>query len=206
MTKTFTVIIGHNETKFILHTELATRSSKFFEAAMIRDWAESREKEVTLAEFDEHEFGSYLQWLNTSEVTIKGEAPIWESTKHYLLGDFLGDSAFQGAVLNHVADVVCHANQIPGQSTIRLAWKRTLQDSPIRKLFLEIWALESVARQVKSFKDPNKDFPKDFIVELYQHTILQDFDGRGLFGEERKRTIKNCARKIAKEEIDGDGR
>ena len=72
MSETFVAIIGKSRKRFTLHTELAKRSSKFFEAAMSRDWKEAKEKEVVLEEYTVDEFEGYLQWLTTGEVTFAG--------------------------------------------------------------------------------------------------------------------------------------
>jgi hypothetical protein len=70
MSKTFIAIVGKEEKKkkaFTLYTDVATHSSKFFQAALSIDPPESQHDSVTLTEVSAVEFDYYLQWLSTHD-------------------------------------------------------------------------------------------------------------------------------------------
>lgn len=190
-----------------MHTAVTTRSSDFFKAAMSREWKEGQEKEVTLPDTDEQAFEGYLQWLYTGELTLSEENPFRTLTEHYILGDFLADSAFCGSSLDGIVNKTCENKLLPSASTIELAWEHTLQRSPMRKLYLEAFAApSSIQLLLKYTPDPVKRYPAAFIYDCFQHFITS----RGLEGfnaaSERDRLLMECRRKITSQQADGAGR
>jgi hypothetical protein len=178
MTKTFTACVGQTKKEFTLYTEIATRSSKFFQAALRRDWKgrdwkESRENRVTLAEVHPGVFEGYLQWLNTG--TITSSFPIdkpsaFELVELYILGDFLDDAAFRNAVLD---DLTSSAFEMwPGICSVSLVWENTPGDSPLRKLILEIWAKKPIGLIVEKLVNGVEEYPPAFVVALFAHMAM----------------------------------
>jgi hypothetical protein len=103
MTKTFTACVGTTNKEFTLYTEIATRSSKFFQAALRRDWKESRANRVVLAEVRPGVFEGYLQWPSTGVITSSfpiDKPSAFELAELYILGGFPDDAACKGFVRN----------------------------------------------------------------------------------------------------------
>ncbi|GAB7335545.1 hypothetical protein MBLNU13_g07885t1 [Cladosporium sp. NU13] len=150
MTKTFTVSVGMTRKEFTLYTSIATRSSKFFQAALSRNWQESHENRVVLAEVHPDVFEGYLQWLNTGVITSSfpiSKPTTFDLIEFYILGDFLDDATFCNAVLD---DLMNSAYETwPGICSVNLAWNNTPRDSPLRALILEIWVKKPLSLVVE---------------------------------------------------------
>lgn len=205
MSDTFAVFVGEGKRKYVLHTGIATRSSGFFRAAMEREWKESRDKQITLAETNEDIFEGYLQWLNTGDITFSGPPSMLTMTSFYILGDFLDDPAFRSAALDCIVARACESNKFPTSTIIRLAWEDTVRGSPIRKLYLEIWNTHRLATQLLWLTHLPSDYPREFIVELYEHCMTSRELDRQISRDERVRMIRECRRKIAEQQSDRAG-
>lgn len=201
MSETFVAIVGKSRKRFMLHTELAKRSSKFFEAAMSRDWKEAKEKEVVLEDVKEHHFEGYLQWLTTNEVTFVGTPRMAAMTKLYILGDFLGDLAFRNAVLDRIVRRACDDNVFPGFQSIQAAWEKTPAGCPLRKLFLDIWvapiAVENRLAELRKYED---DYPKAFIIDYHEHLLAVHGPKKPFLNSEAcKRMIEESRRSLTEQ-------
>ena len=60
MVESFIVCVGDEAKEFVVIQSIATRSSKFFQAAMTRDWKEALEKRVMLPGTKVSVFEAYL--------------------------------------------------------------------------------------------------------------------------------------------------
>lgn len=175
MTKTFIVSVGATKKEFTLYTEIATRSSKFFQAALSRNWKESQENRVVLAEVHPDVFEGYLQWLNTGVITSSfpiGKPTTFDLAELYILGDFLDDATFRDAVLD---DLIYSAYDMwPGICSVNLVWDNTTRDSPLRALILEIWAEKPMPLVIEKLVREADEYPGAFMVELIEHMALSD--------------------------------
>lgn len=175
MTKTFIACVGPTEKEFIIYTEIAKRSSKFFQAALSRDWKETHDNRVTLAEVQTDLFESYLQWLNTSVITSSfpiGMPSMIHLAELYILGDFLDDTDFRNAVLD---DITAFAYDMwPGICCVKLAWEKTPKDSPLRAMILEIWARKPLGMVVEKLVSQADEYPGAFMAELFAHMAASD--------------------------------
>jgi hypothetical protein len=133
MSATFIVSVGTKGKGFTLYENLATRSSDFFRAAMSRDWKESREKKVVLADAKGDVFEGYLQWLNIGDITFHRNGSYSELADLYILGDYLGVSKFRGAVLDCLVERACSTETMaPNAILIARVWDQTRSGSPLR--------------------------------------------------------------------------
>jgi hypothetical protein len=177
MSATFVVSVGNTEKEFTLYENLATRSSDFFRAAMSRDWKESRERKVVLADAKVDVFEGYLQWLNTGDITFHRNGSYSELADLYILGDYLGVSKFRGAVLDCLVERACSTETMaPNAILIARVWDQTRSGSPLRKLILEIWASLPLELVVKQFKQADKGYPQEFVLDYLQNLV----DAHGL--------------------------
>jgi hypothetical protein len=129
MTERFIVAVGKKAKEIPVITSIATRSSKFFQAAMQHDWKEAHEKRVPLPETKVDVFEGYLQWLCTGQITLADldsdldPEQRWfiQSVCFYVLGDYLDDLKFCHAVLGYIATRFLEKRGPPGPGIIRFA-------------------------------------------------------------------------------------
>ena len=191
MRKTFLVVVGEDETEFTVHTDVASRSSKFFRAALSSGWKESLQNHVTLKNITSINFGYYLQWLSTNDHKFLVELSLLTFVQLYILGDFLDDSAFRTCLLNHFVKKAVDILICPGGAVVTAAWEQTPRDSPLRKVIVEIWITASKNELVTRFAGVHKDVPKEFIVDCLQR--IGDTHARAredMSPEDRKRAIE----------------
>lgn len=200
MSETFLVLVGDDQKPFTLYKNIATRSFKFFQAAMNRNWLECQEENVTLAEVQVGTFECYLQWLNTGDITFEGDPSTSALARFYILGDFLDDVSFRNAVLDEIVNQACHPHRVPSLGAIRLAWEQTPAGCPLRKLILEIWATRSTERTAGVFADPDFDCPKASIVDYFQHLVaFYGVSRPAVSDKERIRRLEECRHELAVE-------
>lgn len=115
MVESFVVCVGPEAKELVLIKSIAKRSSKFFQAAMSRDWKEAFEKRVMLPETEVNVFEGYLQWLYTGHITFTCSIDVEYSamSTFYILSDFLDDLAFRNAVLNEALAKHGASNELP---------------------------------------------------------------------------------------------
>ena len=200
MSKTFVVTVGDEEKEFILHTDVAARSSKFFRAAMSNDWKESRQNRVTLKELETVDFELYLQWLSTNEHSFLSDLNLHRLAELYILGDFLDDFAFRAAMLNHFVKKTVDGIVYPDHSIVTPTWEQTPEGSPLRKIIVELWVFSPIEILADRFTGPEKHVPKAFIVEYLRR--IGDTQARAkenLTGNERRRMIESRRDELLKE-------
>jgi len=173
MTKTFTASIGTTKKEFTIYTEIATRSSKFFQAALNRNWKEKKDNRIVLAEVHPDVFEGYLQWLNTGVITSSfpiSKPTMFDLAELYILGDFLDDASFRNAVLD---DLMTSAYDMwPGICSVNLAWSNTPKDSPLRALILEVWVKKPMALVVEKLVREADEYSGAFMAELLAHMAV----------------------------------
>lgn len=173
MTKTFTVSVGTTKKEFTLYTEIATRSSKFFQAALTRNCKESHENRILLAEVHPDVFEGYLQWLDTGVITSSfpiSKPTMFDLAELYILGDYLDDATFRNAVLDDLT--ISAYEMLPGICSVKLAWGNTARGSPLRALISEIWAKKPTALVVEKLVREADEYPGAFIAELFEHMAV----------------------------------
>lgn len=200
MGTTFVAVIGKQKKGFTLHQSVATRSSKFFKAAMSRDWKGTQQKRVTLEEVKVSEFGSYLQGLSTNDHSFLEELHMYDLARLYILGDFLDDSAFRTVMLKSLVQKAIHDNTYPDATIVAFVWDHTPETSPLRKIVVEMWTTLSVSDLGNRFAEP--DISKVFIVDCVQHLAKKQDHMANIVGEQRKRVLEACRDELIKEQID----
>lgn len=200
MSKTFVAVVGENQKEFMLHTNVASRSSGFFRAAMNNDWRESQQNRVTLGEIEASEFERYLQWLSTHDHSFLDGISFRRLAKLYILGDFLDDSAFRMDMLKRFTSKAITTNTYPDLGVIILVWEQTPEHSPLRKLIVETWITSSIKRLAEMFANADQDAPKAFIVDCL-HRISETMLGgnESIKGDSRMRVLESCRDKVLKE-------
>ena len=191
MSKTFIAMVGEWEEEFTLHTDVACRSSKFFQTALDRDWKESQTNTVVLHDVKAAHFESYLQWLSTNDHSFLEEYDLVELAKLYILGDFLDDSDFRVAMLRSLAKRAIERNTRPRRKAVESIWDQTPENSPLRKMILERWATLPIESLAERFAEAGKSFPMNSIVDCLRRIgELTTVPKEGVTGEDRRRLLQ----------------
>ena len=164
MRKTFVAVVGEDKTEFTLYTNVASRSSKFFQAALGKVWQESLQNRVTLKDVKAIEFETYLQWLSTNDHSFLADSDLHELAGLYILGDFLDDLAFRVEMLNWFTSRAINENICPHPLTLTLIWEQTPDTSPLRKMSIEAWITRYIECLAREFAKTDRDIPREFIV------------------------------------------
>lgn len=103
MSKTFITVVGEEQQEFTLHTDVACRSSKFFQAALSKGWKESLQNRVMLREITTIDFQGYLQGSSSNDPSHLEAISMGRTISLYILGHFLDDSTLRVAMLKTFA-------------------------------------------------------------------------------------------------------
>jgi hypothetical protein len=206
LSEIITVCIGIDKKEYFTHENIASKSSRYVKAALSRQWEESRARRIQLPEVDIRPFEGYSHWLytNTILLTTNGPPAMYELVENYILGDYLDDSAFRRAVLEHMLCIRFEQGTMPCGGSIALAWERTTSSSPLRKVLTELVLSRSMSYVADGFKDDD-EYPRDFIVDVVWHfTQDQNLIGTSASpstGRSRETVKKNCRRYIDEGEL-----
>lgn len=171
--ETIIICVGPELEEFTVHKSVATKSSEFIRAALSNDWKEAKEKRVTIEDTEVQTFENYLHWLYTSELitsTKPNDHSYLPIVKLYILGDYLNDSLFCNAALERVVKNRYETHGVPSPHSVKMAYERTPEGSPLRKIFREFFASSTLAKFLPIFKD-YPVFPREFVVDVCSETL-----------------------------------
>ena len=200
MSKTFIAVVGEKQKEFTLYTDVACRSSKFFQAALSKGWKESLQNRVTLREITTIHFQACLQWLSTNDPSHLEAISRGRAVDLYILGDYLDDSAFRTAMLKTFVREAIDKFQYPRDTLVTQVWESTPEGSPLRKMVLEIWITESIEKLAERFAKSDRNYPKAFIVECLRRIGETNAAANKCFSdEERKQRLQSRRDEILKD-------
>ncbi|KAK5739505.1 hypothetical protein LTR17_005194 [Elasticomyces elasticus] len=177
-TDAFTVLVGAEEEKFIVHASIATKHSKFFQAACNGGFKEAEEKTIRLPETTPATFRAYLQWAYSGSVVMVDEEELkadvtgaesrWRLTKLYVLANFLANTPLQNNVIDeYVGSLLSNAKYGTGPRCLKLAYEHTPTGSSLRRLFVEDWRITiRRGKNVKWFQVHRDEIPVEFQGDL----------------------------------------
>jgi len=171
VTERFVVVVGKEKKEIPVITSIATRSSKFFQAAMNHGWKEAHEKRVPLPETRVDIFEGYVQWLYTGHITFtENDTPGYLLLiRFYILGDYLDDVNFHHAVLDHVVAFYLDSSRVPGREIVKFVWDNTTSDSLLRQLILDLWTIMQLDYSITHILGPvNTGYPQDFVHQHFE--------------------------------------
>lgn len=176
------VLVGKDETRFVVHQNLICERSDFFRAACEGDWRESSEKVVRLPEADIEPFSIYVAWLYTSNVDASSELLINQGPKYvtaldntdrelilerltdaYLLGDMLQDVKFRNALVDEVMALVEALKWLPDVEALEDTWDRLPHGSTMAKLWVDYVASDC---KEETFEQNSLRYPASFVREI----------------------------------------
>jgi hypothetical protein len=105
-------------------------------------------------------------------------------------------------MLNLFAKRAVDKNVLPDHSIVNPTWEQTPENSPIRRIVVEIWAAQPITFLAERFAGPDKNVPKSFIVNCLQR--VADTRARAVENpavEERKLVIDRSRDEVLKDFI-----
>lgn len=155
-----TVLVGPEETKFILPETIVCRESKFFQCACNGEWKEAAEKTVKLPEVQPHSFGVFFGWLNTEELDFSKSAHEDAPSKYdqsmsheafntivdrivesFIIGDMLQSPRFCNTLVDELRRLVDGTALVPARPERHPSlFNELLQNSTIRRLVVDYTA------------------------------------------------------------------
>ncbi|KAK3637789.1 hypothetical protein LTR56_011995 [Elasticomyces elasticus] len=134
-TDLITVLVGAEESRFIVHKDAICAKSPFFNAACGREWIEGQEKTVRLPEQDAGAFKVYLRWVysDTLNMALMEEPPGYvvipsflNLTKAWLLSTYLQDDALCNKLIDlQLAKYQASGSGVVSKSTLDYVFEHT---------------------------------------------------------------------------------
>ncbi|KAK5728055.1 hypothetical protein LTR17_012252 [Elasticomyces elasticus] len=172
-TDLITVLVGAEESRFIVHKDAICAKSPFFNAACGREWIEGQEKTVRLPEQDAGAFKVYLRWVysDTLNMALMEEPPGYvvipsflNLTKAWLLSTYLQDDALCNKLIDlQLAKYQASGSGVVSKSTLDYVFEHTPAESHIARLFLDALASASDA---EGFAASGKDLPSPVLFDM----------------------------------------
>ena len=182
------VVVGNEEVKFAIPTDLISNRSKFFKSACSERWNVDG-KPIQLADEDPQTFGHYLKCVYENEVKVEDNKYI-PLVSLYVLADKLGDFRSANIVIDHIMRRSDETNSVPSKSTITAVMERTVEKSPLRRLMIDFYVHEAAETffQDGEEEDENDKFPNDFLLAVVRELAqLKNKKGLQSLSSERQK-------------------
>lgn len=143
------VLVGPDKTPFNVHRATVCAKSKFFEAALTRDWKEKKEATVNLPDMAPYEFAVFVHWMYAGEIDDEGSGlkrPTDDKTfggvfAAFLAGDVLDNETLRNQAMTEMIRIDNDERIIPGDISVSRYWDRTAEGSPLRRYLVDSYAL-----------------------------------------------------------------
>lgn len=187
------MLVGGDKTKFVVHENIACRTSLFFRTAVRGDWKEATQKTVQLPEVKAEVFGTYLNWLYTGNVVISSDPNFTyngerDESKTYIifehlvdaygLGDFLQDRKFRNAVVDEVQEAVEEFGSLNDDALLFYSKGRVSMRSRLGKMIVDYYATDL---DLLAFERDVETYPVEFVIEVAKVCVreqVMDLDER----------------------------
>ncbi|KAK5683356.1 hypothetical protein LTS10_004887 [Elasticomyces elasticus] len=174
-TDVFTVLVGVEEEKFVLHASIATKHSKFFQAACNGGFKEAQEKVIHLPEVQPATFRAYVQWIYSGAVVVtdfeehktdvKGRSCRESLVKLYILADIIAHTLLRNKTIDEYVASCRSTEYGTNPALIKVAYKQCPAGSMLRKLFVDENVYFSTDR-VAWLQEERDQFPVEFLRDL----------------------------------------
>lgn len=177
-----TVLVGEEETQFVLHKTFVSNHSEFFNKACNSEWKESIEAVVRLPEIEPHVFGVYIGWLYTGCIDVSKDAEEAKDLEYkpgmevedddairetlvssYTLGDALLDYGFQNAIITEFIQFTETIDSLPHPREISTLWDQIVVGSTMARLLVDYMAVDF---SPETFIQQADDFPSGLVLEI----------------------------------------
>lgn len=190
------------EKMFQVHKSVLCQTSRFFQTATKPRWTAQRKKPIDLSEDDPEIFALYVQWLYTGSVAVKSKREDNDEddaepekgnveirvediscrclVKCYVLGEKLMDLTYQNVIMELLLTLAPVRTGIPSYDTIRIAYKGTTTNSPLRKLFVDIWVWCGYPLRQKGdlVMESSPEFANDLVHALLAQRNIAPIDNQ----------------------------
>lgn len=159
---TVTVLVGSEAKRFVLHERPLRTNSRFFEAALNKDWKENAEKKVSLPEETPPLFEIYALWTYTGRLFTEDKTQSMEPNQYpyttlaklYIMGSRLQDQHFQDAAIDAILSEskIQRSGQsyLPSHEVIPIIYENTLPGDCARRLMVDICVRNRFTNHIKT--------------------------------------------------------
>ncbi|KAK5678244.1 hypothetical protein LTS10_009414 [Elasticomyces elasticus] len=182
------VILGPEQRKFYVHDKLLCSQSKFFEAALKKEWIKGQARIVELPEDGALLFERYVQWLYGGRLAVKkpnGQTDYDMLAGLYVFGEKIVDQIFQDKVIDALVAATrnkVHPRQdrlaalFPYGDTVDRIYNGTPRGSPARRLMVDMHAIRGKASWLNSenLERNNHEFIVDLALAMYEQRTVRE--------------------------------
>lgn len=130
---TLTVLVGSEQQKFVVHRDVLTKSSTFFQSAVKPSLFGPKDRQIKLPDQDAIAFEIYVNWLYSGAIDLWKDGEVVSTYKtncgrtyenggarysriiqSFALGDYVNDHEFCNALIDAYFDVGRATNTWPG--------------------------------------------------------------------------------------------
>ena len=155
------VSTGDKQKQFMVHKQLLTSHSLFFQKALSGTWVEAKERKVKLPEDDHDTFDVYVNLLYSDQITfgppsstdpnVAGGDELETLVNLYVLAGKLQDVKIKNktlvAILASSKEVRSDKRTyVPGHSVITKVYAGTASESLLRRLIVDLWTTDGTGQ------------------------------------------------------------
>lgn len=174
------MVVGPEKKKFVVHKNIITARSPFFEKACSEMWSRSGPHDgVELPETDPAIFDVYLHCIYTNDVDVGhenfqlhdeedmawGDRMDLRMAKTYILADYLRDVCAANSIMKSLISRNEEASNIASSFTMSLIFKNATHDSPIRMLMLD-YLVHQAAKTTIEIVCNDETIPRSVLGEV----------------------------------------
>ena len=165
---------------YVVHEELLCKHSPFFQAAVKKEWNETRYRIIPLPDDKQNVVSLYVNWIyagrilsRTSDLTNgHGSDEMDLLVDTFVFGEKIQDGHFKDAVIDAAIKSTFSVDKdgiawFPGVTAVNRAYEGTPSGSPLRRLMVDFWARRGLEKWER--KGLNSDFLTDLVGELLTH-------------------------------------
>ncbi|KAK5701902.1 hypothetical protein LTR97_004720 [Elasticomyces elasticus] len=140
------ILVGPSKQEFMVHKDVITRRSSFFQAAASQRWSGSGSgKVIELSDDDPAVFSAYLECLYTGVVHVDDQlcSDGFLALKLYMLADKLGDLKSMNCIIDSIIKWSDRHRELPDTPSATYVVANTMEISPLRRLMVDFHVQES---------------------------------------------------------------
>jgi hypothetical protein len=190
-----TLLVGPEEQHMTVHREFLSQDSKFFQAALKKEWVEGQSREIKLPEELPIHIGYYIEHMHglalpTHVFTKKPQFPDGTTgpqfellAELYVLGERRLDAKYQNKIMHEFFRIVEVSKTYPGVDCVNALFRGTTRNSPARRMVVDYAAYCTNAYWPKYIRDdvPDAEFFRDlsvvFLQRMARHTLVSEIRG-----------------------------
>jgi len=166
------ITVGPKAVRFLIHQELLSQHSLFFDAALNGAFAEGLSQAINLADERVEAFEFFVAWLYTQRIEnvsmMKDNKPTYFNLLElYELADRLSVEGLRNMVVDKLAQLADDTNSVLTPSDTHLLYERIRDTAPIRTLVLDLFVFKKTDNLLEKHQDDwHPEFMRDLVVKL----------------------------------------